>query len=335
MTPVSKILPDLVKKYLTLEAAPPPARNEKSALAEAEAIAYIRSTPPDPSEFAYAARYLIQGALPHSNPGKVMNWTRTNGNVTISLATTANDYPYGSIPRLLMFWLTAEVKKTGSRRIQLGKSYYQFLNELGIDSTRGGRNGPYKRVREQAHRLFRCMISVSVIHSPDDEEGSNAIVAKKYRLWGDAKTDDGSGWVELNEDFFHLLQDHPAPLDMRVLRQLKQSPLALDLYAWVTLRAYAVNQKNKPVHIPWKTLRRQFGSDYSRLTDFQQKAVSAFRHILEYHPSLRLEFVHGGITLLPGNELAVPPVEIHHPLPLKRSDFPTAQTVGLQPETTA
>jgi hypothetical protein len=38
----------------------------------------------------------------------------------------------------------------------------------------------------------------------------------------------------LGENFFEAITAAPVPLDMRVLKTLKRSPLALDLYAWLS-----------------------------------------------------------------------------------------------------
>ena len=38
----------------------------------------------------------------------------------------------------------------------------------------------------------------------------------------------------LAEEFYRALINNPVPVDMRALRALKQSPLALDLYALAT-----------------------------------------------------------------------------------------------------
>jgi hypothetical protein len=64
---------------------------------------------------AFIARELVQVSLPHSNPGNIPVWTRTNGNVTLAIQPGADitagksyGYPYGTIPRLLLFWMTTE-----------------------------------------------------------------------------------------------------------------------------------------------------------------------------------------------------------------------------------
>jgi hypothetical protein len=84
---------------------------------------YAITSAPDDVERAYIARQLVQCTLPHSNPGDVPLWTRRNGNYTLSLQQGARDgeligYPYGVLPRLLMFWVVTEAVQTkkGSRQ---------------------------------------------------------------------------------------------------------------------------------------------------------------------------------------------------------------------------
>jgi hypothetical protein len=58
---------------------------------------------------------------------------------------------------------------------------------------------------------------------------------------------------------------------MRALRALKRSPLALDLYAWTSYRAFAIVQKNQPPKfVSWRLLMQQLGADYGTANDFQQ-----------------------------------------------------------------
>ena len=42
--------------------------------------------------------------------------------------------------------------------------------------------------------------------------------------------------VTLGEQFYLEVIDRPVPIDMRALRALKKSPMALDLYSWLTYR---------------------------------------------------------------------------------------------------
>ena len=54
---------------------------------------------------------------------------------------------------------------------------------------------------------------------------------------------------------------------MRVLRALKRSPLALDLYTWLTYKAYVVSRSGVPQTVPWSGLMAQMGADYATLND--------------------------------------------------------------------
>ena len=93
---------------------------------------------PNDEDLTYMAKELVQCTLPHSDPGQVPFWKRTNGNLTLSITSDYDPqtgklvgYPFGSIPRLLMFWLTTEALRTGSPRLELGKTYGNFLRDLG------------------------------------------------------------------------------------------------------------------------------------------------------------------------------------------------------------
>jgi hypothetical protein len=66
----------------------------------------------------------------------------------------------------------------------------------------------------------------------------------------------------------------PVPVDMRALRALKRSPLALDLYAWATYRTFTVSRTRKPAFITWSELAAQIGADYADPKDFRRKGVT-------------------------------------------------------------
>ena len=89
------------------------------------------------------------------------------------------------------------------------------------------------------------------------------------------------------------------PLDVRALNALKRSPLALDLYAWSTYKAFTVAKRGRQMLIPWAGLAEQMGADYSSHLDFKRKAKAAFRKILAVYPGLKLQDAVGGIIILP------------------------------------
>jgi hypothetical protein len=65
------------------------------------------------------------------------------------------------------------------------------------------------------------------------------------------------------------------PLDWRVLKALKRSPMALDLYMWLSYRVFSLD---KPQKIRWDTLSEQFGSEYERVRDFR---LNVRKHLLK------------------------------------------------------
>ena len=101
---------------------------------------------------------MIIATLPHSKPkGHVFH--RKNGNYTLTLiANPQFGLPYGSLPRLLLAWITKEVKNSKSPIINLGKTFAGFLRALKLTQS-GGKRGDATRLRDQMLRLFTTQIS--------------------------------------------------------------------------------------------------------------------------------------------------------------------------------
>jgi hypothetical protein len=80
-------------------------------------------------------------------------------------------------------------------------------------------------------------------------------VAPEGELWWDPKRPDQTAlwrsWIELGEKFFKAITTAPVPSDLRALRALKQSPLALDLYIWASHKAYSAARHNRSQRVPW------------------------------------------------------------------------------------
>lgn len=87
----------------------------------------------------------------HSDPGDVALWSRKNGSLTLTLEpytdrkTLQHLYPFGSIPRLLLFWIVTEATQKKSRHIQLGNSLDAFMREIGLKPRTGGREARWRR----------------------------------------------------------------------------------------------------------------------------------------------------------------------------------------------
>lgn len=265
---------------------------------------------------AYMATPLVQATLPHSDPGNVPLYVRRNGNLTFSIQPGADPrrgallgYPYGSLPRLLLYWITTEAKLTKSPTLELGPNLRQFMLEIGLNPNNGrGARSDARRLSEQMRRLFRARLSISYEINRPAQRGEGWLdmqVAPRGHLFWDPR-DPGQdalwgSWIELDPKFFEMVMRSAVPMDTHALKALKRSPLALDLYAWSTYVTDQANRLGKPRSVAWKLLQQQFGSEYTNPKDFKRKAKATFVKIAEVYPGLRMEFVRGGIAIKPGS----------------------------------
>jgi hypothetical protein len=262
---------------------------------------------PDKTESAFMARQLVQATLPHKNPGNVPAWSRSNGGLTISIQPGIDakqkitGYPYGTIPRLLMFWLTTEAVRGNSRRIELGNNLAEFMETLGLNPRMGGKRSDVKRLQDQMRRLFHSRISFT--QDSKGEAWINMQVTSKGMLWWDSSQPSQStlwkNWIEIGEDFFEAITSSPVPVDVRALRALKKSPLALDLYAWATYTAYKTQKNCQSYSVSWEILHEQFGAEYSDVKEFARNAWRCLLKVQSVYPELSIERVRGGINVLP------------------------------------
>ena len=157
--------------------------------------AEILTDNPTQEDYAFLARQLVQATLPHTDPGNVEVWMRQDGDARLMIRRgydieTGKSYglPYGSIPRLLLYWITTEAIRTKSRELKLGRSLNDFMRELGLSpATGGGKRGDAARVRNQMLRLFNAAITFGAV--THDERGGHGVkrldmqVATRQQLW--------------------------------------------------------------------------------------------------------------------------------------------------------
>jgi hypothetical protein len=246
----------------------------------------------------FIARALTQATMPHKAPSD-NEFTRQNGHFTLTMMSPRHvGLPYGSIPRLLLSWMTTEAVRTRSPVLELGPTLSAFMAELGL-ARRGGERGDITRFRNQTTRLFCSTVSCRY-EDKTHEEGGNLNVVEKYSLWWNPKTPDQmplwKSTVTLGNSFFNEIIDRPVPVDMRALKALKRSPMALDIYCWLT---YRLSYLRKPTEIPWAVLQIQFGADYTRTRGFKESFLHHLRKILTLYPEANVEDGERGLLLKP------------------------------------
>lgn len=269
------------------------------------------------NDLAFMSKCFIQATLPHSDPGDVPLWWRQSGDYTLSIQPhfmPGKDgkpknigLPYGSVPRLILAWANGEVVQTKSRELVLGKSLSGFMDKIGFGGATGGKNGSITRLKNQAMRLFSSKLTLT--HQTDTKlTVSNALLADHAEyFWDPVNPGQQSLWdshVMLSERFYNLLLTSPVPLDWRILKSLKQSPMALDLYMWLSYRMFTLN---KPQQIRWETLALQFGSQYKTMKGFRENVRKHLRKIQAIWQDLKLNLDdEDTLTLLPSRLLITP-----------------------------
>ena len=103
----------------------------------------------------------------------------------------------------------------------------------------------------------------------------------------------------LGKDFYEAITATPVPVDMRALRALKKSPLALDLYAWLVYEAFRAHKSETARFETWEQLHARIGGDYADIDNFRKKVKAALAKIRVVYPTLKLGRKQGGIEVLP------------------------------------
>ena len=250
----------------------------------------------------YMARALTLATLPHREvPGH--EFKRENGLFRLSiLAPSDVGLPFGSIPRLLLSWLTTEAVRTGSPVLELGPTLSAFMAKLDL-ARQGGKRGDITRFRNQTVRLFSSMVSLKYSNNAIDF-GAGFNIAKNYSLWWDPKSPDQLAFwtstVTLGTDFFQDIIKSPVPVDLRALKCLKQSPMALDIYCWLTHRMFYLE---KEIEIPWRLLQMQCGAGYALdgrgPLDFKRNFLLRLKKVHEVYPQANVGVGKTGLILRP------------------------------------
>lgn len=262
--------------------------------------AKIMEGPPDKPEFLHAG--LCQVGLPRS-PTNATTFERKSGKASLLLEAgklwdgnreewVQQPLPWGTRPRLALVHVSSEAIRTRNPSVTVGASAREFLLKLGIDT--GGKE--YKTFSAQMSALAACHLSLGF-----GSETLNAKPIKRFSSWLnplDRPAALNPGVIELSPEFFDSLLEKAVPLDPRALSALKQSALALDVYAWLAHRLHRV----RPISgtfLSWDNLMEQFGQEYADPRSFRKEFANVLKRVMAVYPTGRINKSRGGIVLLP------------------------------------
>jgi hypothetical protein len=268
-----------------------------------ESLAIESEDAKEAGALGFMARGLVQATMPHRNTGENYH-VRKNGDYQLIMAAGNPEIglPYGSVPRLMLAWLATEAVKTRERELVLGDSMSGFMRELGLMPT-GGRWGSITRLKDQSQRLFSAMITCSYTNK-ERNTAEQFLIADSRDLWWHKTEPKQAGLfestVKLSERFYDEITQHPVPVDMRALKLLKRSPMALDIYCWLT---YRMSYLKRPTAISWAQLQSQFGAGYATdengLKNFQRAFTKHLKAVSVVYPEANIESVRGRLILKP------------------------------------
>lgn len=276
----------------------------------------------------FMARALVMATMPYKDP-KTDAFTRKNGEFRLRIvAGYEGGIPFGIYPRLLLAWVTTEAVRNQSPVIKLGDSLRVFLRDvMEVRSSSGGSRGTATRVSEQMKRLFGSLITAQYT-GPNLGNGSksfklrNVMIADDLdidgedwtldenngadnALWRPQDQNEAGKWqstVRLSQNFFQECIDRPVPIDLRAYKSLRGSPLAMDVYNWLTYRMSYTERRTRP--IPWVSLMLQLGSNYrtnpsQAERDFRKAFLKALNTVKLVYPQAQFDVKDNGLVLIP------------------------------------
>ena len=306
LVPIAEAFSDLSGPVAALRDASPQARHHFTQADQVNQLVLASEADPD---LGFMARLMALCSLPRTNPGNRLQYKRTNGPYTLYMtAGGGNKLPFGSLPRLLLAWVSTEAVQTQSRELVLGKSLSEFMRALGLEPVGGVRT----RLRNQMDRLFHA--SVQLIYEDEgNKAGISSFVADRTEFWwNERKPDERVLWeskIHLSEPFFNEIIRHPVPLDLNTLKAMKRSSLGLDLYLWVTYRTFALT---RPLRLAWPHLYRQFDADPAKantndtVQNFRRKVLRELKKIKLAWPGLNYSTAPGVLILHPSTPAIAP-----------------------------
>lgn len=241
----------------------------------------------------FMSRALVQVTLPHKDP-KTLYYERTNGKLSLTVrGHKAYGVPFGTIPRIVLAWMSTEAVRTKDPTLHLGCSASDFSSKLGLHYN----GNDLARLKKQSLALARSAISIDC---HDKSTNSIAfddikITSRGFVFWTEKNIEQPSLWqstLTLTDDFYNAVTTRPMPMDMRVYQALSKSPLAMDIYTWLTYRVFILRVSgHKQALILWLGLKEQLGNGYANnadgLASFKFNFKKQLKKVLLFYPEVR------------------------------------------------
>ena len=134
LVPIEEAISDLDGPVKEIRDASPQAIHHFTQVDQVNQLVEASEADPD---MGFMARLMALCSLPRTNPGDRKEYVRRNGPYALVMSAGGlNKLPFGSIPRLLLAWVSTEAVRTRSRELILGKPRSRIHAEAGHGSVR-------------------------------------------------------------------------------------------------------------------------------------------------------------------------------------------------------
>ncbi|NGP90175.1 replication protein RepA [Fodinibius halophilus] len=260
----------------------------------------------------YVPRMFAQHPFPTSDKHKE-SYFSVNGN-NVLIIESGRDYspkdektiltglPFGTIPRILILAITTKVVLTQKRQVNLSKDISGLLKLIEVDVS-GGKRGSLTQFYKQLKRLLSCRITYQCfrdIKTPQSGQLKRDMgPISELEFWETRYSEKRNRLkdiqVKLHEHFYQEVINNAFPVDPGDVDKLRQSPFKLDLYLFLSHRVFNLKEDT---YISWKSLNKQFGSNYANHLDFGRRARKYLKQIkAKVYKEVNFEFEPGRLVL--------------------------------------
>ena len=171
------------------------------------------------------------------------------------------------------------------------------MRAIGMKNSTGGVRGTNTLLKDAMQRLFTARIITTSDRDAQKWRNGQFTIADDVELddaipwWAeDASTDRAPAWssqINLSEKFYRDIVRSAVPVDLHVLKALHKSPMAMDIYSFMTwVNAFI----EKPMELSWEGMAAQFGTSAQATRSFKQKWLEALAEVqVFYQPQVQIE----------------------------------------------
>ena len=193
--------------------------------------------------------------------------------------------PFGSLPRLLF----AYVANNPYPPLFLGKSRKDFKRTLECDLS------DRKFDLQLRNLFFHTLIDIEVEWGASRVVGTDSclmVIGARDPAWRNYQDLKNPKWKKelLIHPLFGKLsrEAKKIPFNFRSYLSLSESPLAMDLYIWLSREWSALQEKGKSENLyTLDLLQEVFGCEEKFHSDFKQELVSCFHKVLPHFPGFQ------------------------------------------------